>query len=606
LLRDLPVRGRWYILSIITLGTLVFCAFLPFAAFTPLLPLILLILLSSLTSAFKVQFPIASGSNMSVSYVVDIAALILRGPHATMLVGAAGGWSQSTLNAKAPNPLYRTLFNIAILVLTVQAAGQVYWRLGGTANPRPGTQIVVPLSAMAFTYFFVNTIPIAIAIALTTNQSPWRIWRTDFASSAPSYMIGAAAAAAIISVTESSGYWMTLLLASAPLYLTYKLYRAGAESEARQGAILEAAHDAIVTMDARLNIREFNPAAERMFGYARLDVLGRNVELLLPPANRAHHLIELTEYFAHSSGPLAGHQIEMSGLKADGSEFPIELSVARVGSDARAVLTGFIRDITERRALEEQLRQSQKLEAIGRLAAGVAHDFNNILMSVMGAADLLLMQLKADDAARDEAVEIKRAVERGAGLTRQLLAFSRRQSTRPRLFALGDVVGGMETMVRRLMGPEVELAFVTAPDPVHVVADSGQIEQVVLNLVVNARDAMPEGGRITVRVDQIELDEGAAAALVDGTAGRYARLSVVDTGMGIDEQTRAKLFEPFFTTKPQGKGTGLGLSIVYGIVTQNGGYITVTSEPGRGATFVIHLPLASVPVPAPSPAVVSH
>ena len=161
LLRDLPARGRWYILSIITLGALVFCAFLPFAAFTPLLPLTLLILLSSLTSAFKVQFPIASGSNMSVSYVVDIAALILRGPHATMLVGAAGGWSQSTVNAKAPNPLYRTLFNMAILVLTVQAGGQVYWRLGGTVNPRPGTQIVVPLCAMAFTYFFVNTIPIA-------------------------------------------------------------------------------------------------------------------------------------------------------------------------------------------------------------------------------------------------------------------------------------------------------------------------------------------------------------------------------------------------------------------------------------------------------------
>jgi PAS domain S-box-containing protein len=599
LLRDLPVRGRWYILTVIALGAIVFCSLLPLATFTPLLPLILLILLSSLTAAFKVQFPIASGSNMSVSYVVDIASLILRGPHATMLVGAAGGWSQTTLNARAPNPLYRTLFNMAILVLTVQAAGQVYQRLGGMPRPTLGAQ----LAGMALTYFFVNTIPVAAAVALTTNQSAWRVWRTDFASSAPSYVIGAAAAAAIISVIESSGYWVTLLLTAAPLYLTYKLYRAGAESEARQGAILEAAHDAIITMDSQLNIREFNPAAERMFGYARLDILGRNAGLLLPPADRMRYIHELAEYFAHGTGALAERQIELRGLKADGSEFPLELSVVRVGAETRAVLTGFIRDITERRALEEQLRQSQKLEAIGRLAGGVAHDFNNILMSVMGAADLLLLQLRPGDVARGEAEEIKRSVERGAGLTRQLLAFSRRQATRPRLCALADTVRAMETMLRRLMGPEIELGIVSGSEPVHLIADTGQIEQVVLNLVVNARDAMPEGGRITVTVDQVELDDAGAAAIVDGRPGRYARLTVVDTGTGMDEQTRARVFEPFFTTKPQGKGTGLGLSIVYGIVKQNGGYIMVTSERGRGATFVVHLPAAAVPVPSPAAAI---
>jgi PAS domain S-box-containing protein len=597
-LRDLPARARWYILAVIALGGVVFCAFLPRATFAPLLPLILLILLSSLTSAFKVQFPIASGSNMSVSYVVDIASLILRGPHATMLVSAASGWSQTTLNARKANPLYRTLFNMAILALTVQASGQVYQRLGGGPRPTLGAQVIVPLAGMALTYFFVNTIPIAMAIALTTNQSPWRVWRTDFASSAPSYAIGAAAAAAIISVTQSSGYWVTLLLTAAPLYLTYKMYRAGAEIEARQGAILEAAHDAIITMDFKLNIREFNPAAERMFGYARLDILGRNVDLLLPPADRARHVNALAEYFAHGTGTLAGRQIEMRGLKADGSEFPLELSVARVGGDTRAVLTGFIRDITERRALEEQLRQSQKLEAIGRLAGGVAHDFNNILMSVMGAADLLLMHLRADDAARDEAIDIKRSVERGAGLTRQLLAFSRRQPTRRHLFALADVVRGMDTMLRRLMGPEIELAIVSGSEPVHLVGDAGQMEQVVMNLVVNARDAMPDGGRILVKIDDVELDESAAAAIVDARPGQYARLTVDDTGMGMDEQTRAKVFEPFFSTKPQGKGTGLGLSIVYGIVKQNGGSIVVTSERGRGATFVVYLPAASAPVPA--------
>jgi PAS domain S-box-containing protein len=597
LLRDLPLRGRWYILAIIALGAVTFVALVPRATLTPVIPLLFLVLLSSLTSAFKIQFPIASGSNMSVSYVVDIAALLLRGPHATMIVGAASGWSQTTLNSRARNPLFRTLFNMSILVLTVQAAGQVYIRLGG----RPGAEwstLIVPLAGMALTYFFANTVPIAIAIALTTNQSAWRIWKTDFASSAPSYLLGAAAAAVVIKVTESSGIGLTLVLMIAPLYLTYKMYLAGKESDARQGAILEAAHDAIITMDSQLNIREFNPAAEHMFGYARLDILGRNTELLLPAHDRAQQVGALNEYMTTGGGPLAGRQVELTGLRADGSEFPLELTVARLGSDTRAVLTGFVRDITERRALEEQLRQSQKLEAIGRLAGGVAHDFNNILMSIMGAADLLLMQLAPGDSARDEATEIKQSVDRGAGLTRQLLAFSRRQAVRARVFALGDIVRGMDTMLRRLIGPEIDFEILCAPEPLMVLADSGQTEQVVLNLVVNARDAMPTGGRVTVRVEEIDLDETAAVALVEGQAGRYARLSVSDTGTGIDEQTRAKLFEPFFTTKEQGKGTGLGLSIVYGIVKQAGGHITVVSEPGKGAAFHIYLPIVTEAAPA--------
>ena len=599
MLRDLPPRARWYILGVIALGAAVFCALVPRANVTPLVPLVFLVLLSSLTSAFKVQFAIASGSNMSVSYVVDIAALILRGPHAAMIVSGATGWSQTTLNSRTPNPAFRTLFNMSMLVLTVQAAGQVFERLGGRADAEPAA-LVVPLLGMALTYFFVNTVPIAVAIALTTNQSAWRIWKTDFASSAPSFLLGAIAAAVVIKVTESSGYWLTLLLTAAPLYLTYRMYRAGRESEARQGAILEAAHDAIVTMDHQLNIREFNPAAERMFGYARLDILGRNVELLLPPADRSPLVRALNEYLAGGGGPLAGRQVEFQGLRSDGSEFPLELTVARLGSDNRSMLTGFARDITERRALEEQLRQSQKLEAIGRLAGGVAHDFNNILMSIMGAADLLLMQLAPDDSTRDEAAEIKQAVVRGAGLTRQLLAFSRRQATRPRVFALGDVVRGMDTMLRRLIGPEIDFEIVVPAEPLTVVADSGQIEQCVMNLVVNARDAMPEGGRVTVRVEEVELDENDAAAFVEGRPGRYARLSVADTGTGMDEATRAKLFEPFFTTKEQGKGTGLGLSIVYGIVKQTGGYITVSTEPGRGATFLIYLPMAMAPEAAPA------
>src|ERR1700687_3438886 len=233
----------------IVLGALTFSLMLSLhpGALTPVPPLLFLVLLSSLTSAFKVQFPIASGSDTAASYVVDIASLILRGPHATMLVGAAGGWSQSTLNSRSRNPVYRTLFNMACLVITVQAAGQVYQRLGGRPSADLSTiEVLVPLAGMALAYFIFNTVPIATAIALTTNQNAWHVWKTEFAPNAGSYVLGVAAAVAVIAVAEIAGYLLTFLFAAAPLYLTYKLYRAGAASEARQGAVVEGADDAIL------------------------------------------------------------------------------------------------------------------------------------------------------------------------------------------------------------------------------------------------------------------------------------------------------------------------------------------------------------------------
>jgi two-component system, cell cycle sensor histidine kinase and response regulator CckA len=333
-----------------------------------------------------------------------------------------------------------------------------------------------------------------------------------------------------------------------------------------------------------------------MFGHRRSEILGRHVDILLQPESRAEALDALGQYLHTGRGPLLGRQLEFTGVRTDGTDFQFELTVARIGSETRHAMTGFVRDITERRLLEEQLRQSQKLEAIGRLAGGVAHDFNNILMSIMGSADLLLMGA-TDELMRAEITEIKQSVGRGAALTRQLLAFSRRQATRARLFALGDVVAGMETMLRRLIGPEIEFNIVRSGQ-VMVHADPAQIEQVILNLVINARDAMPEGGRLDVSVGGVDLDEAAAAINAEGRVGRYAQLSVADTGTGMDDKTRARLFEPFFTTKEQGKGTGLGLSIVYGIVKQSTGYITVASERGRGTTFLIYLPVVATPAAA--------
>jgi PAS domain-containing protein len=276
-----PGAAAGYIVFVIALGATTLVLLLPRATFTPVLPLLLLVFLSSVTSAFKVQFPIASGSNMSVSYVVDIASLILRGPHATMIVGAASGWSQTTLNSQTPNPLYRTLFNMSILVLTVQASDRSTNASADRWTPAPGHS---RLQSPAWRSPTFSSTP-----SRSPSRSRCRRIRTRGASGRPTSLelaelpLGAGAAAAIILVGESSGYSLTLLLAIPVLYLTWKMYRAGLESEARQGAILEAANDAIITMDQQLNIREFNPAAERMFGYKRLDILGRNVALLLPP-----------------------------------------------------------------------------------------------------------------------------------------------------------------------------------------------------------------------------------------------------------------------------------------------------------------------------------
>jgi PAS domain S-box-containing protein len=373
--------------------------------------------------------------------------------------------------------------------------------------------------------------------------------------------------------------------------------------EVRRRAMLETALDAIVGMDESGCITEFNPAAEQHFRYARADVLGKPLaDFLIPQATRAAHRDGLERYLACGEGAFLGRRVEVEAMRSDGAEFPIELAITRIGAESPAGFVGFIRDLSERkraeealRRSEEQLRHASKMEAVGRLAGGVAHDFNNILSVILGYAELILEDQAADSALRSDLDAIRDAATRGAGLTRQLLTFSRQRVFEVRILDLKQVLESVETMLQRIVGEDIELVMLVEGATARVRADATHIEQIVLNLVVNARDAMPQGGKLTIEVADVVLDGEYAASHLSARPGAYAMIAVTDTGVGMDRDTQSRIFEPFFTTKPLGKGTGLGLATVFGIVQQSGGSIFVYSEPGHGTSFKIYLPSVAAP-----------
>ncbi|MGH7385568.1 MAG: PAS domain S-box protein, partial [Candidatus Rokuibacteriota bacterium] len=379
-------------------------------------------------------------------------------------------------------------------------------------------------------------------------------------------------------------------------------------SEARHRAVLESAMDAFVAMDHEGRLTEFNPAAERMFGHARADVLGRPLaETIIPPSFREAHRRGLARYLATGQSSLLGGRIEVTALRADGSEFPVELTVTRAGTEEPPAFNAYVRDLTAhkraetaRTSLEMQLQQAQKMEAVGRLAGGVAHDFNNLLTVITGRAHMLLSRLKPGDPMHRDVELIQKTSQRAVALTSQLLAFSRKQVVQPRVLELGPLVADLAPMLQRMIGEDMELVVEPVQGSGRVKVDASQMEQVLMNLAVNARDAMPKGGRVDVSIRDVEVDEAAALHQTNLPPGPYVTIEVSDTGTGMSAETAAHIFEPFFTTK--GQGTGLGLSTVYGIVEQSRGHIAVRSEPGRGTTFVIHLPRVEEPLAPGQPA----
>ncbi len=356
--------------------------------------------------------------------------------------------------------------------------------------------------------------------------------------------------------------------------------------ERRQAAekyrmVVEQASDGIAIADSRGDCVEANPKLLEMLGYHREGLLGRNMQDLIPKEDR----ISVPWTIDKLRGQIFLKEIRF--LRHDGSFLEVEVSMSGL-EDGR--IQAIVRDVAERQRLEAQLRQAQKLEAVGRLAGGVAHDFNNLLTVILGHSDLVLSAMDPHDRRRHDIEDIRDAGARAAVLTNQLLAFSRKQVLQPKVISVNSAVANLTKMLGRLINSNIELVTRCEEEPWHTKVDPGQLDQVILNLALNARDAMPLGGRLVVETAKHTIEGEQLAEHPEVPPGDYVMLAVSDTGSGMDAETRSHLFEPFFTTKALGKGTGLGLSTVYGIVRQSGGFIWVYSEPNRGTVVKVYLP----------------
>ncbi len=383
------------------------------------------------------------------------------------------------------------------------------------------------------------------------------------------------------------------------------------EVHALYAALVDSAEDAIFIKRLDGTITSWNPGAARLYGYSPEEIVGRSVTILAPP----EHPDEIPSILARIAAGERIEHFETVRLHQDGSRRHVDLTISPIRNrDGEIVAASSVaRDITARKSAESQLLQAQKLESVGRLAGGIAHDFNNMLTAIRGYADMLADDLSPDRASEPDLVAslgsvagISYAAERASALTAQLLLFSRHQAVTRQVVELNAGIRNVEPMLRRLIGEDLRLVFKLDSAAGNVMADPGQLDQILINLVVNARDAMAEGGTISIETGNVEFDEPYALEHFEVKPGPYVMLAVSDTGVGMDRETRAHIFEPFFSTKEAGMGTGLGLATTYGIVRQAGGHIWLYSEPGVGTTFKLYFPrveaaVAVENVPRPRP-----
>jgi PAS domain S-box-containing protein len=365
------------------------------------------------------------------------------------------------------------------------------------------------------------------------------------------------------------------------------------ESAARLKAVVDTAVDGVILINAEGRVLMFNPACERLFGYRADEVIGQNVKMLMPEPYRAEHDRYIVNYRETRERKIIGIGREVVGRRKDGSTFPMDLSVGEAKQAEESNFVGVIHDLTERKRTGEQLVQAQKMETVGQLSGGIAHDFNNLLTVIIGNAEFLSQKLKARPDLQRLAEDIGRAGDRGAELTQRLLAFSRRQTLSPVEFDCNDLLESMRQLLRRALREDVEIKTAFDTELWAAFADPAQLESAVLNLALNAQDAMPGGGALTITTANLPFDDHYQSMHPEVRPGEYVMIAVTDNGEGMPKEVLDRVFEPFFTTKEVGKGSGLGLSMVYGFAKQSNGHVAIYSEPGLGTTVRIYLPATS-------------